>query len=312
MRKVGMIGGGNVGSTAAYQLASREAADVAIYDILPGVPTGKALDMSQVGPVFGFDARVTGSDDMSIIEGSEVVIVTAGFPRKPGMDRMDLLAKNVAIARASGEAIKKYAPDSVVIVVTNPLDVMTWVIQQATGFEPSRVIGQAGVLDSARFATFIAMELGCSPKDVKAMVLGGHGDSMVPLPRFSTVGGVPITELLPADTIEAMSNRARTGGAEIVKLLGSGSAYFAPGASAAMMAEAVLNNSDRVLAASTWLTGQYGIEGVYCGVPIQLGAGGVTKIIELDLNEDELAALRASAANVAQGISDIQAMAATS
>ncbi len=312
MRKVGMIGGGNVGSTAAYQLASRDAADVAIYDIVPGAPTGKALDMSQVGPVFGFDARITGSDDVSIIEGSEVVIVTAGFPRKPGMDRMDLLKKNVDIARASGEAIAKHAPDAVVIVVTNPLDVMTWVTQQATGFSPERVIGQAGVLDSARFATFIALELGCSPKDVKAMVLGGHGDSMVPLPRFSTVGGVPITELIPADKIEAMSNRARKGGAEIVKLLGTGSAYFAPGASAAMMAEAVLNNSDRVMAASTWIDGAYGIEGVYCGVPVQLGAGGVTKIIELDLNADELAALQASAANVVQGIADVQAMAAVS
>lgn len=312
MRKVGMIGGGNVGSTAAYQLASRGAADVAIYDILPGVPTGKALDMTQVGPVFGFDGRVTGSDDMSIIEGSEVVIVTAGFPRKPGMDRMDLLKKNVEIANASGEAIKKYAPDSIVIVVTNPLDVMTWVIQQATGFAPERVIGQAGVLDSARFGAFIAMELNCTPKDVRAMVLGGHGDSMVPLPRFSTVGGVPITELIAADKIEAMADRARKGGAEIVKLLGTGSAYYAPGASAALMAEAVLNDSNRVLAASTWLTGQYGINDVYCGVPIQIGAGGVTRIIELNLDADELAALQASAANVAQGIADVQAMTAAS
>lgn len=312
MRKVGMIGGGNVGSTAAYQLASRDMADVAIYDIMPGNPTGKALDMSQVGPVFGFDARISGSDDVSIIEGSEVVIVTAGFPRKPGMDRMDLLRKNVEIARASGEAIKKHAPDSIVIVVTNPLDVMTWVLQQATGFAPERVIGQAGVLDSARFATFIAAELGCSPKDVKAMILGGHGDSMVPLPRFSTVGGVPITELIDADKIEAMATRARKGGAEIVKLLGNGSAYFAPGASAVIMAEAVLKDSKRVLAASSYLTGQYGIEGVYCGVPIQIGANGVERIIELDLNDDELKALQASAANVSQGISDVQAMASAS
>jgi malate dehydrogenase len=312
MRKVGMIGGGNVGATAAYQIAATGMADVAIYDIMPGVPTGKALDMTQVGPIFGFDSRVTGSDDVSIIEGSEVVIVTAGFPRKPGMDRMDLLKKNAEIAQASGEAIKKHAPDSIVIVVTNPLDVMTWVIQQASGFDPARVVGQAGVLDSARFGTFIAMELGCSPKDVSAMVLGGHGDSMVPLPRFSTVGGVPITELIAADKIEAMADRARKGGAEIVKLLGTGSAFYAPGASAVLMAEAVLNDSNRVLAASSYLSGQYGISDVYCGVPIQLGAGGVTKIIELDLNEQELAGLQASAANVASGIADVKAATAAS
>jgi len=311
MRKVGIIGGGNVGATCAYQIASRGIAEVAIYDILEGVPAGKALDMSQVGPIFGFDGRVTGSHDMSVIEGAEVVVVTAGFPRKPGMDRMDLLRKNADIARASGAAIKQHAPNAVVVTVTNPLDVMTWVVQQATGFDPSRVVGMAGILDSARFSTFISMELGCTPRDVKAMVLGGHGDSMVPLPRFSTVSGVPITELIPADRIEAMSNRTRKGGAEIVKLLGTGSAYYAPGAAATIMTEAILNDSDRMLPCSAWLGGAYGLDGMYCGVPVRLGARGVSKIVELDLDAAELAALTSSANAVAKGIADVQALGAT-
>ncbi|MFM8981126.1 MAG: malate dehydrogenase [Planctomycetia bacterium] len=309
MRKVAIIGGGNVGATCAYQLASRGVADVAIYDIAEGVPAGKALDMTQCGPVFGFEPRVTGSHDPAIIAGAEVVVVTAGFPRKPGMDRMDLLRKNVEIARASAGHIKRHAPGSIVIVVTNPLDVMTWVVQQVTGFPPERVVGMAGILDSARFAAFIAMELKCSPADVKAMVLGGHGDTMVPLPRFSTVNGVPITQLLPADAIQRMSDRARNGGAEIVKLLGTGSAYYAPGASAALMVEAVLGDTNRLLACSTWLTGQYGLKDVYLGVPIHLGAKGVTRIVELPLDPAESQALAASAASVAKGIAEVKSLA---
>jgi malate dehydrogenase len=308
MRKVGIIGGGNVGATLAYQVASRGIGDVALYDIVEGVPAGKALDMTQVGPVLGFDGRVTGSHDPAVIAGSEVVIVTAGFPRKPGMDRMDLLKKNVEIARASGGHVKKHAPNAVVIVVTNPLDVMTWVVQQTTGFPPSRVVGMAGVLDSARFATFIAMELKCSPLDVRAMVLGGHGDTMVPLPRFSTVNGVPLPELLPADAIQRLSDRTRNGGAEIVKLLGTGSAYYAPGASACVMAEAVLGDTNRLLACSTWLTGQYGLKDVYLGVPIRLGAKGVTQVVELALNDAEKAALKASADSVAKGIAEVRSL----
>lgn len=311
MRKVGIIGGGHVGATTAYQVASRGVADVGLYDILEGVPAGKALDMCQVGPVFGFDSRIDGSHDVSVIAGSEVVIVTAGFPRKPGMDRMELLAKNVAIAQASGEAIRKHAPDSIVVVVTNPLDVMTWVVQQTTGFDPQRVVGMAGILDSARFSTFLAWELGCTPKDVKAMVLGGHGDSMVPLPRFSTVNGVPVTELIPAERIEEIANRTRVGGGEIVKLLGTGSAYYAPGAGATIMTEAILNDTNRLLNCSAWLTGQYGISDVYVGVPVHLGAQGVTKIVELDLTEEELSALKKSAEGVANGIKDVQSLAAT-
>ena len=310
MRKVAIIGGGNVGATCAYQLASRDAADVAVYDILEGVPAGKALDMTQVGPVFGFDARITGSHEVDIIAGAEVVVVTAGFPRKPGMDRMDLLRKNVEIARAAGEAVRRYAPDSVVVTVTNPLDVMTWVVQQATGFAPERVVGMAGVLDSARFAAFIGMELGTSAKDVRAMVLGGHGDSMVPLPRFSTVNGVPLPELLPAERIQALADRTRNGGAEIVKLLGTGSAYYAPGASAALMVEAILGDTRRLLPCSAWLDGAYGLSGVYLGVPIQLGAHGVQRIVELELAADEKDALARSAATVAQGIADVKALSA--
>jgi malate dehydrogenase len=309
MRKVGIIGGGNVGATCAYQLASRGVADVAVYDIAEGVPAGKALDMTQVGPVLGFDARVTGSHDPAVIAGAEVVVVTAGFPRKPGMDRMDLLKKNVEIARASGQHIKRHAPNAVVIVVTNPLDVMTWVVQQTTGFAPERVVGMAGLLDSARFATFIAMELKCSPLDVRAMVLGGHGDTMVPLPRFSTVNGVPLPELLPAEAIARLSDRARNGGAEIVKLLGTGSAYYAPGASACAMVEAVLGDTNRLLACSTWLSGQYGLKDIYLGVPIQLGAKGVTRVVELKLDQAELTALKASAASVAKGIAEVKLLA---
>lgn len=309
MRKVGIIGGGHVGATAAYQVASRGVGDVGLYDILEGVPAGKALDMCQVGPVFGFDGRITGSHDVSVLADSEVVIVTAGFPRKPGMDRMELLAKNVEIARASGEAIKKHAPDSVVVVVTNPLDVMTWVVQQTTGFDPKRVVGMAGILDSARFSTFLAWELGITPKDVKAMVLGGHGDSMVPLPRFSTVNGVPVTELVSAERIEEIANRTRVGGGEIVKLLGTGSAYYAPGAGATIMTEAILGDTNRLLNCSAWLDGEYGLSGIYVGVPIILGAGGVKKIVELDLNEDEQAMLKKSADGVANGIKDVQSLA---
>lgn len=308
MRKVGIIGGGNVGATCAYQLASRGAADVAVYDILEGVPAGKALDMSQVGPIFGFDGRVTGSHDVSIIEGAEVVVVTAGFPRKPGMDRMDLLRKNVEIAKSAGRILREHCPDAVVVTVTNPLDVMTWVVQQESGFEPSRVVGMAGILDSARFSAFLAMEIGCSAKDVKAMVLGGHGDSMVPLPRFSTVNGITVTELVPADRLAAIVDRTRKGGGEIVKLLGTGSAFYAPGSSAVLMAEAILNDTGRILPCSTWAGGKYGLEDVYVGLPVALGAGGVREIVELDLDAEELEALKASAATVAEGIADVRSL----
>jgi malate dehydrogenase len=282
---------------------------VGLYDIVEGVPAGKALDMTQTGPVLGYDGRVTGSHDPAVLAGSEVVIVTAGFPRKPGMDRMDLLRKNVDIARSCGEMVSEHAPDAVVIVVTNPLDVMTWVVQDTTGFEPARVMGMAGILDSARFSAFIAMELGCSPKDVRAMVLGGHGDTMVPLPRFSTVNGVPVTELIPAGRIEALVDRTRKGGAEIVKLLGTGSAYYAPASSAVLMAEAILNDSQRLLPCCAWADGAYGLKDVYVGLPVHLGRDGVSKVVELELDEKERAMLHASAESVAKGIAEVKALA---
>ena len=304
MRKVAIIGGGNVGATAAWQIASRDVADVALYDILPGVPAGKALDMSQAGPVFHFDARVEGSDDISVIRGAEVVVVTAGFPRKPGMDRMDLLKKNVEIAKAAALGIRQHAPNAVVVVITNPLDVMTWVIKTVTGFPKERVVGMAGVLDTARFATFVAMELKCSPKDVRPMILGGHGDTMVPLTRFSTVNGVPLSELMPADTLARLADRARNGGAEIVKLLGTGSAYYAPAASATLMVEAILGDTGRIVPASAYLEGEYGFSGIYLGVPVALGKGGVRRIVQLPLDAAEKAALGKSAESVKTGIAE--------
>jgi malate dehydrogenase len=259
MRKVAIIGGGNVGATAAWQIASRDIADVALYDILPGVPAGKALDMTQAGPVFHFDARVEGSDKIEVIRGAEVVVVTAGFPRKPGMDRMELLKKNVDIAKSAGQAIKAHAPNAIVVVITNPLDVMTWVVKETSGLAKGRVVGMAGVLDCARFAAFVGMELKCSPKDVRPMILGGHGDTMVPLARFSTVNGIPLSELMPADVLARLADRARNGGAEIVKLLGTGSAYYAPAASATAMVEAILGDTGRIFPCSTYLTGEYGL-----------------------------------------------------
>jgi malate dehydrogenase len=308
MRKVAIIGGGNVGATAAWQIASRDLADVALYDILPGVPAGKALDMTQAGAVFHFDARVEGSDKIEVIRGAEVVVVTAGFPRKPGMDRMDLLKKNVEIARDAAKGVRAHAPDAVVVVVTNPLDVMTWVVREVTGFPAPRVLGMAGVLDSARFAAFIAMELGCSPKDVRPMVLGGHGDTMVPLPRFSTVHGVPVTELLTADAVKRLSDRTRNGGAEIVKLLGTGSAYYAPAASATAMVEAILGDTGRILPASVHLDGAYDLKDVYLGVPASLGRGGVRRVVDLPLSAEEKAALSKSADSVRAGIAEVRGL----
>jgi malate dehydrogenase len=304
MRKVAVIGGGNVGATAAWQIASKDMADVALFDILPGVPAGKALDMTQAGPVFHFDARIEGSDKIEVIRGAEVVVVTAGFPRKPGMDRMDLLKKNVEIAKSAALGIKEHAPDAVVVVITNPLDVMTWVVKEVTGFPKGRVVGMAGVLDCARFATFIAAELHCSPKDVRPMILGGHGDTMVPLARFSTVCGVPLSNLLPPHAVQRLADRARNGGAEIVKLLGTGSAYYAPAASATLMVEAILGDTGRMVAGSAYLEGEYGHKDIYLGVPVVLGRQGVRRIVELPLDAAEKAALAKSAENVRTGIGE--------
>lgn len=305
MRKVSVIGGGNVGASAALYVAESGLADVVLVDIVEGMPQGKALDLSQAGPVRGYDAFVTGSNDFAAIEGSDIVIQTAGFPRKPGMSRLDLLNANADIIRASAANIKKYAPNAFVIVVTNPLDVMAYLMFRETGFPANRVMGMAGVLDATRFRTFVAMELEVSVNDVQCLVLGGHGDSMVPLPRYTTVAGVPITELLAADVIERLVNRTANGGAEIVGLLKTGSAFYAPAASAVQMAEAILLDKKRMLPAAVHLTGQYGLNEVFCGVPIKLGANGVEQIVELALTADELAALQKSGAEVRQGITDL-------
>jgi malate dehydrogenase len=293
-RKIAVIGAGNVGATCAFVLAQMKIADVVLLDIYEGFAKGKALDMSQNASVLNYDGMVTGTADYNDISGSDVVVVTSGFPRQPGMTREDLIGKNAEIVAQVGAGIKEHAPDAVIIVVTNPLDLMTYHMQQTTGFPPERVIGQAGVLDSARMAHFIALELNCAEEDVSPMVLGGHGDTMVPLPRYTTVGGIPITQLMPQDRIEAISARTASGGGEIVKLLERGSAFYAPGSAAAIMAESVLNDRRRVIPASCLLSGQYGLENVYIGVPCVLGANGVEQIFELELSESELASLQTS------------------
>jgi malate dehydrogenase len=305
VRKVSIVGGGNVGASAALYVAESGVADVVLVDIVEGMPQGKALDLLEAAPVRGYDSFVTGSNDYGAIAGSHIVIVTAGFPRKPGMSRLDLLKSNADIVRTASENIRTHAPDAFVIIVTNPLDVMAYLAWKTTGFERRRVMGMAGVLDSTRFRTFVAMELDVSVEDVSCLVLGGHGDSMVPLPRYTTVSGVPITELLPSDAIDRLVKRTAGGGAEIVALLKTGSAFYAPAASAAQMAEAILLDKKRMLPASVLLSGEYGMNDLFCGVPIKLGAGGVEQIIELPLAPDELTALQKSGAEVRQGIQDL-------
>jgi len=302
MKKVSVIGSGNVGATTALLIAERELADVVLVDIIEGVPQGKGLDMLQAGPVDGFDTKVVGANDYAEIRGSDIIVVTAGFPRKPGMSRLDLLQKNAEIIGGISEKIANYAPASVVIMVTNPVDIMTYHTWKVTGFPKNRVMGQAGVLDSARFATFIAMELDVSVEDISAMVLGGHGDEMVPLPRYTTVSGIPITELLSSDVIDRLTERTQKGGAEIVDLLKTGSAFYAPASSVTQMVEAILKNKKRILPCSAYLKGEYGISDVYVGVPVKLGINGVEEIIELKLIESELTALRNSAEVYKEGI----------
>jgi malate dehydrogenase len=293
-RKVSIIGAGAVGATTAQYLAARNIADLVLVDIIENLPQGKALDLLEAGPVLGYDCQIVGSNSYDATAGSDVIVITSGSPRKPGMSRDDLLRVNMNIVRSVTEQAAPLSPDAVIIVVTNPLDAMCHVALEASGFPPARVVGQAGVLDAARFRAFVALELGVSPRDVHAMVLGGHGDTMVPLPRYTTVSGIPITQLIPADRIQAIVERTRDGGGEIVRLLGT-SAFYAPAASVAEMVEAVLLDGNRVLAASTYLTGQYGIHDLYVGVPIKLGAGGVKEIIEVELTDEERAALHRSA-----------------
>ena len=294
-RKVTVIGSGNVGATAARSLADKELADVVVLDILEGVPQGKALDMLEACPVEGSDARVLGTNDYADTEGSDIVVITAGLARKPGMSRDDLLNKNHQIIKSVTEQVVRYSPDCIIVPVTNPLDAMCQVVYRVSGFPRERVIGMAGVLDSARMRTFIAQELNVSVENTHAFVLGGHGDTMVPLPRYSTVAGIPITELMDAATVDAIVARTAAGGAEIVKLLGTGSAYYAPGSSVVEMVEAILKDKKKILPCAAFLQGEYGISDLYVGVPVKLGAAGLEEIIEITLTDDEQAALKKSA-----------------
>ena len=304
-RKVTVIGSGNVGATAARSIADKELADVVVLDILEGVPQGKGLDILEACPVEGSDARVLGTNDYADTAGSDVVVITAGLARKPGMSRDDLLRKNYEITRGVTEQVMEHSPDCIIIPVTNPLDAMAQVVYRASGLPRERVIGMAGVLDSSRMRTFIAEALDVSVENTHAFVLGGHGDTMVPLPRYSTVAGIPITELLDAAAVEAIVQRTAQGGAEIVKLLGTGSAYYAPGSSVVEMVEAILKDKKKILPCSVFLQGEYGIRDLFVGVPVKLGARGVEQVIEITLAPDEAAALRKSADAVRELVTTI-------
>ena len=296
--KVTVIGAGNVGATVAQRIAEAGLADVVLVDIIEGLPQGKGLDLAEAAPVVGHDARVMGTNDYADTTGSDIVVVTSGIARKPGMSRDELLSTNAGIVRSVVEEAVRYSPDAILVIVTNPLDAMCHVAMTASGFPRERVLGMAGVLDSARFRTFIAMELGVSVEDTHAFVLGGHGDTMVPLPRYSTVAGIPITELLSPERVEALVTRTANGGAEIVALLKAGSAYYAPAASTFEMVEAILRDRKRVLPCAVLLNGEYGVDGLFVGVPVVLGAGGMERVIEIRLTDDEAAAFQRSAGAV--------------
>jgi malate dehydrogenase len=302
-RKIALVGAGNIGGTLALLAGLGRLGDVVLFDIVDGVPQGKALDIMQSSPILGFDADYRGSNDYKDIAGADLVIVTAGVPRKPGMSRDDLLAINAKVVREVGAAIKAHCPGAFVIVITNPLDAMVWVMREASGLPHAKVVGMAGVLDSARFRTFIARELGVSVEDVSAFVLGGHGDSMVPLVRYSSVAGIPLPDIVRMGwfsqaRLDAIVQRTRDGGAEIVGLLKTGSAFYAPAAAAIAMAEAYLLDRKRVLPCAAWLDGQYGVKGLYVGVPVVIGAAGVERVVEIDLNAEEKALFAKSAAAV--------------
>jgi malate dehydrogenase len=302
-KKIALVGAGQIGGTLALLAGLKELGDIVLFDIAEGMPAGKALDLAQAAPVEGFDAELKGGNDYSIIAGADVVIVTAGVPRKPGMSRDDLIGINTGVITAVGKAIATHAPNAFVIVITNPLDVMVWVMQQVSGLPARKVVGMAGVLDSARFRHFLADEFKVSVEDVNAYVLGGHGDTMVPLVRHSTVAGIPLTECVKQgwttqERLDAIVQRTRDGGAEIVKLLKTGSAFYAPAAAAIQMAESYLKDKKRVLPAAAELNGEYGLTGLYVGVPVVIGADGVERIIEYSLNEDERAQFDNSVAAV--------------
>jgi malate dehydrogenase len=297
-KKVSIVGAGNVGATAAHWIAAKELADVVLIDVVEGVPQGKALDLLEAMPIEKRDVSVTGANDYAATANSDIVVITAGIPRKPGMSRDDLLHTNYKIMSDVVSKIVAQSPESILIIVSNPLDAMAQAAYRQAGFNRERVIGMAGVLDSARFRTFIAAELNVSVENVTAFVLGGHGDTMVPLPRYSTVAGIPITELMSAERVEALVQRTRDGGAEIVKHLKTGSAYYAPSAATVEMVEAILKDKKKILPCAAFLQGEYGIEGYYIGVPCKLGSAGLEKIIEIKLTPEEDAALKQSAAAV--------------
>ncbi|MBB3940889.1 malate dehydrogenase [Novosphingobium fluoreni] len=298
-KKIALIGAGNIGGTLAHLAAQKELGDIVLFDIADGVPQGKALDLSQCGPVEGFDAQITGSSDYAAIAGADVVIVTAGVPRKPGMSRDDLLGINLKVMKAVGEGIKANCPDAFVICITNPLDAMVWALREFSGLPHNKVVGMAGVLDSARFSTFLAWEFGVSVRDVTSFVLGGHGDTMVPVVEYSTVKGIPVPDLIKMgkssqERIDEIVKRTANGGGEIVGLLKTGSAFYAPAASGIAMAEAYLKDQKRILPCAAYVEGQYGVDGLYVGVPVKIGAGGVEEIIEIELNETAKAGLQVS------------------
>ena len=299
MNKITVVGAGNVGATLAQRLAEKALArEVVLLDVVEGVPQGKGLDQWETGPIEGFDTRVVGANDYGPAKGSELFVVTAGIARKPGMSRDDLVKTNVEIVKAVSQEIKKAAPGAMVVVVSNPLDVMCWVAKQVTGFPRERVVGMAGVLDTARYRTFLADALSVSVEDIQAMVLGGHGDTMVPLISYTTVSGIPVTQLIDRAKLDAIVARTRKGGGEIVNHLKTGSAYYAPSAAAVQMVESIVQDKHRVLPCSAWLEGEYGLKGMYLGVPVKLGAKGVEQIIEVELTDAERAALEKSAESV--------------
>jgi malate dehydrogenase len=303
--KVSIIGAGMTGSTTAHWLAEKEIADLVLVDVVEGMPQGKALDLQEALPVIGKDVSITGANDYDATEGSQIVVITAGLPRKPGMSRDDLLAANADIVRKVVEETSRRSPEAIFIVLTNPLDVIAYLTMKVAGVEPQRVVGQAGILDSARMRAFVAMELGVSVENVHCYVLGGHGDDMVPLTRASNVAGIPLNKILPADRLDAIVQRTRKGGGEIVGLLKTGSAYYAPAAAVTQMVEAILKDKHLIVPAAAYMQGQYGLNDIFFGAPVQLGRKGVEKIIEYDLNDEEMSALEKSAQGVSENIAKL-------
>jgi malate dehydrogenase len=297
-KKVTVVGAGNVGANCALRIADKELADVVLVDIMEGIPQGKGLDIQQSGPVQGYDVRITGANDYEPTAGSDIVVITAGFPRKPGMSRDDLLLANFEIVKTAAENAMKYSPNAILILVTNPLDAMCWAAWKVTGLPKNRIIGMAGVLDTARFRTFLGEAMGVSVTNINALVLGGHGDTMVPITRLTNVSGVPLSEILDADTIAKIVERTQNGGAEIVKYLKTGSAYYAPSAATVEMVESILKDQKKVLPCAALLEGEYSVNGVFFGVPVKLGSSGIEKIYEVQLTDDEKAQIQKSAAAV--------------